>query len=515
MTLSLTNHLITLPILLPLICGGIMLLTTQDRPALQKKLGGLSLALQLLVSLRLLMLADQGQVISYQMGNWPTPFGINLLLDRLSAMMLVLTALLASASLLFTWHRTLSLNRFYPALFQFQLMGIHGAFLTGDLFNLFVFFEILLLASYALLLEGGGRERTASASHYVVLNLLGSAFFLIAAALIYNTTGTLNIADLSNKMLLIPPDKQPLFQAACWLLLVVFLLKSAAFPIHSWLPRTYAAAIAPVAALFAIMSKVGIYAIIRFNELIFKQLPNDNFLPTLLLILGTAGMLYAAIGLLGSRSLRQIAAWHLILSIGTLSLGLSLGSAAGLSATLFYLLHSTWSIGAVFLLAGLLTLHRGEAGDQLAAAHQASSPASWGLLFIAAATAAAGLPPLAGFFSKLLLLQAAMASSQQPLIWGTLLAAGLVTLIVYARAGSALFLRSSAASSETQNADTAGKASASAVLLLLLLSLALAIGGGSATRYTAATAAQLMARTPYLEAVALAPEIRQSDRVLP
>src|SRR5690606_2213561 len=206
---------------------------------------------------------------AYRLGDWPAPFGIVLVLDRLSALMLVLTAAVALFSLLHAVQGQDRAGPLYHPLFQLQLVGLNGAFLTGDLFNLFVFFEILLIASYCLLVHGSTAPRLRAGVHYVVLNLAGSSLFLIAVGTLYGVTGTLNMADMAQKVALLGAPDAALVRSAALLLLVVFALKAALVPLYFWLPAAYSAASAPVAALFAIMTKVGVYSIVRVYTLIF------------------------------------------------------------------------------------------------------------------------------------------------------------------------------------------------------------------------------------------------------
>ena len=267
------THWIIAPILIPALAGLLLLLEVRERHRLRRVTGLLSTIALVPVALMLWQQAAQGNVGVYQLGDWQAPFGIVLVLDQLSALMLLLTAVLALPALLYGCGGDDRRGPNFHSLFQFQLMGINGAFLTGDLFNLFVFFEVLLIASYGLALHGRGPERVKAGLHYVVLNLTGSALFLIALGLIYGTTGTLNMADFAVKAQALEGSEQTLLTVAVLLLWVVFGLKAALFPLYFWLPAAYANATAPVAALFAIMTKVGIYAILRMQTLAFSDGP--------------------------------------------------------------------------------------------------------------------------------------------------------------------------------------------------------------------------------------------------
>lgn len=255
------QHLAVLPVLLPSFTAMLMLLIG-DRDSLPRlrRIALVSVTLGLMFALKLAMEADDGMLRVYRVGDWPAPFGIVLVIDRLSALMLVLTQAVALPVLFYASGGWDNHGRHFHALFQFQLMGLNGAFVTGDLFNLFVFFEVLLIASYVLLLHGQGRERFRVGVQYVAINLAASALFLIGVSLIYATVGTLNMADLAQRVPLVSGDDAVVLKAAALILLVVFGVKAAILPLHLWLPSTYAAASAPVAALFAVMTKVGVPA---------------------------------------------------------------------------------------------------------------------------------------------------------------------------------------------------------------------------------------------------------------
>ncbi|MDR0808392.1 MAG: monovalent cation/H+ antiporter subunit D, partial [Gemmobacter sp.] len=277
-----SGHWIILPVLLPALTGALCLLALRERLALARIA---STAATLLLLLTGIGLMRETGAEAYFLGDWPAPFGIVLVRDRLAALMVTLAALLA---LIAQCHAMASgedaRGRHFHALWQFQLMGLNGAFLTGDAFNLFVFFEVLLIASYGLMVHGGGAARLKAGVQYVVVNLVGSTLFLLALATVYSVTGTLNMADLAVKLPLLPEGDFALVRLAGAMLLAVFALKAALVPLHVWLPATYAEAPAPVAALFAVMTKVGVYAALRFLTLIFPEtLPaTGGFFTTLL-----------------------------------------------------------------------------------------------------------------------------------------------------------------------------------------------------------------------------------------
>jgi multicomponent K+:H+ antiporter subunit D len=494
-------HWIALPIVLPVMAAAFMMLVPARQWPGFAWLGTTATALQLPLAGVLLAQAVDGGHSVYALGGWPAPFGIVLVLDRLSALMLLLGAVLASAAHLAHQARPSRHTRQFQLLFQFQLMGINGAFLTGDLFNLFVFFEILLIASYGLLLQGGGPARTRAGLHYVLLNLVGSSLFLIAMGVLYADAGTLNMADLARVVMQRSERELTLLRAGLLLLTVVFALKAALLPLHLWLPATYAAAIAPVAALFAIMTKVGAYAVIRVLTLVFG-LDGSHTAPiitTLLVVLALATVAVAGVGALGSVSLRRLAGYLVILSIGSVFAAVAVLEPAALSAALYYMIQSTLMTGALFLLADLIAGQRGPVDDSLQRnGPPVLEPAVLGTLFFATAVAIGGLPPLSGFFGKLLILRSAASAPFGPWLWITLLTSSLLVLIALSRAGSRLFWSTEGAPLTRR---PLGVMAILPPLVLLLASPLLVVFAAPVQSYLAATASQLASPKTYVERV--------------
>ena len=322
------SHWIIAPIVLPLLAGATALLLERRSPRAAAAVSIVATLALLGIATRLVAVAADGEVGAYLLGNWRAPFGIALALDRLSALMLLLTALVAVASVMYACGsgprgRHDERGPHFHALFQFQLMGLNGAFLTADLFNLFVFFEVLLIASYGLLLHGAGVVRLRASIHYVVFNLTGSALFLIAVSTLYGLTGTLSMADLAQRIPSIPAESAGLLQAAALLLIVVFGVKAAIFPLYFWLTDTYGAATAPVAALFVIMTKVGVYCIARVTTLMFgaDAGPASFVVEPWLSWLALATLALAAFGALAAWHLRRLVAYLVLASAGMLLLG--------------------------------------------------------------------------------------------------------------------------------------------------------------------------------------------------
>ena len=495
------SHWIIAPVVLPAIAAAVILLLARHDIVVHRLVSLASTAVVAIVAFALVYGAAAVGHEAYRLGDWPPPFGIVLVLDRLSALMVATTAVVALASLLYAVQGWDERGANFHALFQFQLMGLNGAFLTGDLFNLFVFFEVLLIASYGLLLHGGGAARVRAGMHYVVINLTGSSLFLIAVALLYGVTGTLNMADLAVKVPQVSDADAGLVRGAALLLLAVFSVKAALLPLHFWLPNTYGSAAAPVAALFAIMTKVGAYSILRVFTLIFGEGGGVAALVAApwLLPVALATHVVGVVGALAARDLRGMAAFLVLASMGTLLAGVGLFNQRGISAALYYVVHSTIATAALFLLAEMVARERGEARDRLLPAPDLLQPRAIGLLFFAAGIALAGLPPLSGFIGKVLILDGARATPAVAWVWAVLLAMSLVTLIAVSRAGSVLFWKTGAGTAAGAVRTPAGGLAVAAGLLLVTAALALL--AGPVTAYTDTAALQLVDRVDYIRAV--------------
>jgi multicomponent K+:H+ antiporter subunit D len=498
------NHWIIAPIVLPAMSAAILVLLGSNL-TLQRVLNLAVTTILLAINVSLAVSAADGNFGVYALSNWPAPFGIMLVLDRLSALMLLLTSTIALASLLYALRGVDAAGRYFHALFQFLLMGLNGAFLTGDFFNLFVFFEVLLIASYGLLLHGRGGPRLKAGFHYVAINLTGSALFLIGVTLLYAMTGTLNMADMALKVADAPAEDAALIRAGALMMLVVFAIKAALLPLYFWLPDAYSAATAPVAALFAIMTKVGAYAVIRVYTLIFGSAAGvaaDVAVPWLLPV-ALATLAIATVGALASSSVRVLASYLTIASVGTIFVGIGLFTPTALSAALYYLAHSTITISLLFLLADLIGRNRGEAGDRLTRTYPVAQPALLGWLFLAGAIAVAGVPPLSGFLGKVMLLQGAQGHESAVGVWSTVLGSALFMLIAMARAGSMLFWHVDPGMNAVpaDRALHANRIDLAAMALLTGCIVALTIGAGPAARYTAAAANDLLQPAGYIRGV--------------
>jgi multicomponent K+:H+ antiporter subunit D len=535
------THLIAAPILLPLLTAAIMLMLGERHRPLKAKINLFSSVVGLFISVLLLQWTQTtgvpGSIGVYLPGNWQAPFGIVLVVDRLSALMLVLTGIIGVSALLFAMARWDGAGSSFHALFQIQLMGLYGAFLTADLFNLFVFFEVLLAASYGLLLHGSGRARVSSGLHYISINLLASSLFLIGAALIYGVTGTLNMADLALKIPLVPEADRGLLHAGAGILAVAFLAKAGMWPLNFWLVPAYSSAGAPVAAMFAIMTKVGVYTLLRLWTLLFSGQAGASafFGGDWLIYGGMATMACAALAILAAQRLERMASLSILVSAGILLSAVGFAQPNLIGAALFYLVSSTLALSALFLLAELIERSRSaneipleDESELLPRPQESLQPpkginlddeqkavvgqvipwtmAFLGLSFIACALLIIGMPPLSGFIGKLSLIGALL----NPLGLGTaapisiaawallalLILTGLASLMAFSRLGIQRFW-----TPEERPSPLLRKLECAPIFLLLGLSIVLTFKAEPLLRYTQATAEALNNPQQYVMAV--------------
>lgn len=491
-----------MPVLLPLL-GGILLLIIRSSSFKTQQIVSFLLTLLLVgVAICSLGVANQGMPQIYTLGNWIAPFGIVLVLDQLSAMMVLVTSLLAVASLWYAISTKLdSKGEHFHILFQLQLFGLNGAFLTGDLFNLFVFFEILLLASYGLLLHGGGKLRTKAGLQFVVINLIGSTIFLFAVGALYGILGTLNIADMSMKIAQLPAENQGVVAAAGLLLLIVFGIKAAMFPLYLWLPQAYTNTSAPIAALFAIMTKIGIYSIIRTHGTLFGESASElsfYYMPWVL-GLGLITLVMGAFGVAASKRLREQVSYLVLCSIATLLIGIGINSQESLSATLYYMVHSTIIAGSFFLLSDMISRSRGSLEDRFTSGISMHSKVLLGGTFMVIAIAMTGMPPFSGFIGKLLILSSALESSWFWLILAVVLISSLIMIISLARSGSLLFYN--VQKGELCETTKLNKMAYMPILFLISLILLLVLFADNIVDFTDSISLYMYSQTDYIEAV--------------
>lgn len=498
------THWMVVLLMIPALVAPFIILAARYHIGIQRVLSVTGVLGILAVAIGLAIQASDGTVTLYRMGDWAAPFGIVLIADRLSTMMVLLTSVLALFVLLYAigsgWDNR---GRHFHALFQFQLMGIMGAFLTGDLFNLFVFFEVLLIASYGLMIHAGGNPRLKAGVQYVLFNLIGSTLFLFALGAIYAETGTLNMADLAQRVQLIDGSETVGIRVAAVLLLLVFAIKAALVPLHFWLPSSYAEAPAPVAALFAIMTKVGAYAIIRVYTIVFPPdlevtagLHDVWLLPAALVSLAI-GMT----GVLAAKKLDRLVAFSVIGSMGMVMVAISLFTPQAIAAALYYIVHSTLAGATLFLVSDLV--RTGRANMDLTPQPVMSGNALTAAMFFVGAIAMAGLPPLSGFLGKMLVLDAAYAGASMPWIWAIVLGSSLISILGFARAGSILFWKAHETGPEPEAGFVPRPTGMAygAVGGLVVALVAHTVFAGQMHAYTTKIAAGLFAPAPYIDTV--------------
>ncbi|MDO8293310.1 MAG: monovalent cation/H+ antiporter subunit D [Gallionella sp.] len=535
------DHLLVLPVVLPLAAGAVMLLIDDQHRILKTAINIGTIVALTGVAFALLGLVDapgSAAVWIYRLGDWPTPFAIVLVADRLSALMLVLTSVLALASMVFSVARWDRAGAHFRAMFQFLLMGLNGAFLTGDLFNLFVWFELLLAASYGLVLHGSGTRRVRAGLHYIAVNLATSLLFLIGVSLIYGVTGTLNMADLATRIPQVSAESRGLLETGAAVLGIAFLVKAGIWPLGFWLPTAYSGAAPPVAAMFSIMSKLGLYVVLRLWLLLFGagSGASAHFGGDGLLLAGMATIVFGAIGVLASQDIARLAGFSVLISSGTVMAAIATAQAGVTGPALYYLVSSTLGIGALFMLIELLERGREPGADVLAVTREAygeddedelmptdeigvaipAAMAVLGLCFIGCTLVLAGLPPLSGFIAKFAVLTAlfgrpgpGMTAGVPALAWallGLLVFSGLTTLVAMTRAGiRTLWTR------EEHTVPRVRVIEIAPIVILLIATATMTVQAEPVMRYMQAAASALHAPQGYIQGVLSAP----SGRIAP
>lgn len=500
--------LVPLPVVVPLLAAGLSLALAR-RPHLQRWLALAALGVSFAVAVTLAAAVDEGQIVM-NVGGWAAPIGIVLVIDRLSALLLAVSVAVTLAVLVYSSAQGVAdegegapVSVFYPT-FLVLSAGVSNAFISGDLFNLYVGFEILLAASFVLITLGGTRERIRSGTIYVVVSLLSSLVFLTALALIYSATGTVNIAHLGLRLPMLDQGLQDILHA---MLLIAFGIKAAIFPLSAWLPDSYPTAPAPVTAVFSgLLTKVGIYAIVRTEVMLFP----GGRMDTVLMVVALITMVVGILGAVAQDELKRLLSFTLLSHIGYMVWGVALSSRAGLSAAIFYVIHHITAQTALFLVAGLIERFSGTTSLTRLGSLLKLTPGV-AVLFFVAAMNLSGVPPMSGFLGKAGLLQASAAAGSG-MAW-TLVAGGLVTslLTLYAmtRAWNMAFWQEAEELPEPVRlpAPMVGAAAG-----LVAMSLALAATAGPLLAYTERAALDLLAREPYLTAVL--PEGEQLPAVL-
>jgi multicomponent Na+:H+ antiporter subunit D len=476
-------------------------------------------ALIITVILEIVLLSEvwHGGTHAVQLAGWPAPFGISMVIDRFAALMLVVSSIITLAVLLYAVGQGAAEERndsgpvsiFYPT-YLILVAGVSNAFLAGDLFNLYVGFEIFLTASYVLLTLGGGEARIRAGVTYVVVSILSSMLFLITIGLMYAATGTVNLADLALKLGELDPGTQLMLHV---MLLVAFGIKAAVFPLAFWLPDSYPTAPAPVTAVFAgLLTKVGIYAMIRTETLLF---PGER-INTVLMIVAALTMIVGILGALAQADIKRMLSFTLISHIGYLVFGLALSSVIGMAATIYYVAHHITIQTTLFLVTGLIERRAGTANvDRLGGLARISPVLA--LLFFIPAMNLAGIPPFSGFVGKLGIMQGGIAENTW-ITW-TLVSASVLTSLLTLLAVSRIWARGfwrkaedvenperilvqkSLVHARAANKRLLPSAMVAPTALLVAMSLAFTVFAGPLMNFSRAAAQDMYERTPYLEAV--------------
>jgi len=507
--------IITLPVLLPMLAAAVSVIGSRSA-ALQRVVGVAVLTVVAVIAGVLLVVADERGPVVAELGGWAAPVGIALVADRLSALLLLVSTLVTLAVLVYAidqriadYGRRTASTTFHP-MYLMLCAGVSLAYLTGDLFTLFVAFELMLTASYVLITRRTGARRIRAGMTYVTVSLLSSLLFLTAVALVYAATGTVNLADLSERIGTLQPGVRSVLAL---MLLVVFGIKAAIVPLHFWLPDSYPNAPGPVAALFAgLLTKVGFYALLRTETLLFGR----DTPWTLLLVLAVATMLVGALGALAQNDINRLLSFLLVSHIGFMLFGLAVFDAAGLSGAMLYAAHHITVLATLFLVSGLITRRTGTVAlDEMGGL--ARSAPGLAVLFAVPALTLAGIPPTAGFIAKLALLEAGAEAGLFPqVVAGVLILASLLTLYALVRVWVRVFWGKPKPphpdEDPTDEVEVGTERTPAPMYAatggLVAVSLAIVVFAGPLTAVTAQAGVDLMERTPYIDAVLGAQEGR-------
>ncbi|MEX2639432.1 MAG: Na+/H+ antiporter subunit D [Balneolales bacterium] len=429
------THLLVLPIIIPLLTACLAVIARKSNK-LQRWLGVLGMVAQIIVSILLLWTVMTDGILADQMGNWAAPFGITLVADLLSAIMIVITAVMGFAVAVYSLadiDKTRESFSYYPLL-HLLLMGVNGTFLTGDIFNLYVWFEVMLISSFVLLALGNEKTQMEGAIKYVIINIISSAFLLAGTGLMYGMFGTLNMADLANRVA--DFESPGMVTAVSMLFMVSFSIKAAMFPLFFWLPASYHTPPVAISAIFAgLLTKVGVYTLIRFFTLIFVQ--DVAYTHTILLWAAGLTMLTGVLGAASQNEFRKILSFHIISQIGYMVMGLALFTPLAIVGSVFYIVHHIIVKTNLFLVSGV--------ANRLVGSFELSKMGGlyrhypWlGVLFLIPAFSLAGFPPLSGFWAKLTLIYAALEIESYPIVIVALVV-GLLTLFSMTKIWAAAF----------------------------------------------------------------------------
>jgi multicomponent Na+:H+ antiporter subunit D len=509
-------YALLLPLLLP-IFGAVCLLIFA-RSAWMQRVGGVFFSgLCFLSSIYLVMVVDEVDYLVMQSGGWVAPFGISLVADRFSAIMVAVSSFMGFGV---AWYAVgeidvTRLKRYFFPLYLVLMFGVNGSFLTGDLFNLYVWFEVMLIASFTLMAMGGDRAELEGALKYVCLNLLASMLFLIGAGMIYGITGTLNMADIAARVNA-APDAGAIVPAAL-LLFVAFGVKAALFPFFFWLPASYHTPPPAVSAIFAgLLTKVGVYALFRFHTLLFASL--FSHFQTLLIVLSILTMVTGVLGAASHFQMRRILSFHIISQIGYMTVALAIMTPLALAAGIFYLVHHIIVKTNLFLISGVVVRMKGT--DDLARIGGLSKSAPWlAFLFFIPAFSLGGIPPLSGFWAKFGVVKASLEASHWWVVAFALLV-GVLTLYSMTKIWAEAFWKTEPQQPAGGEAGEAASMSPEVraslrwmvppIVVMAMATVALGLFGEPLFKYTERAAAQLLDSEGYQAAVLRPAEVMQA-----
>ncbi|MBM7097149.1 MULTISPECIES: Na+/H+ antiporter subunit D [Alteribacter] len=489
------NNLLLVPVLAPFLIGTILILF-KSYPTVQRWISAVTALVMLGFSFYITYVVYVDGIQTVELGGWAPPFGIVLVADLFASLMVILSSIVGVVCLFFAF-QTISKERekfyFYP-FYMYLLAGVHGAFLTGDLFNLFVFFEVMLIASYILIVHGGTKYQLRESFKYVVINVFASIFFIVGIAYIYGITGTLNMADIAVRVAEI--EQTGVLNAIAVLFLVVFGMKGALFPLYFWLPNSYFGPPSAIAALFGgLLTKVGIYAIIRTFTLIFVHDP--GFTHNLILILAGGTMFFGVLGAVAQFDFKRILSFHIISQVGYMALGLGLYSQLAIAGAIYYIAHHIIVKSALFLFCGATEKITGTTDLKKMSGLLKSYPVL-GWLFLVSAISLAGIPPLSGFFSKFALILNGIEQERYFIVFISLIV-GLLTLFSMMKIFIYVFWGEESLEEKDKNKPIMPLLAP--ILPLVALTIILGIGAEPIFAFSMEVANQLLEPSEYINSV--------------
>lgn len=490
------NNLLLLPIIIPFFTA-ILLLFSRKNVMYQRTVTVIGIIASLISAIYMLSVVSTDGPQTVTFGNWPAPFGITMVSDMVSIILVTTTLVL---TLFIVWYSFFSIGierekfYYYPGI-MFILTGINGAFTTGDIFNLFVFFEVFLMSSYLLIVLGGEKKQLQGSIYYLVINIISSALFVVAVAFLYSVVGTLSLADIAQKVAVL--DQPAILTVIAVLFLIVFGLKAAIFPLFFWLPKAYKSAPTPILALFgALLTKVGVYAIMRTYTLIFVH--DQSFTHELLMVLSVLTIIFGCIGALAYFDVTLIIIYNIVIAVGVILFGISQMNEAGLEGAMYYLVHDMLIKAALFILGGIIVALAGTANLRQMGGLMKRYPLL-GWTFLIAAFSLAGIPPLSGFIGKLLIVEAGFIANN-PWMSIIILLSSLVVLLSVIRIFIYAFWGEEKETTTTISEMTYARQLTPAVLLVVV-AVAYGVGAEAIAPYMATAAETLLDPQIYIQAV--------------